>query len=308
LGYDFRMSKKRIVSLLPSCTEIVCALGCGSQLVGRSHECDYPPEIQSLPVCTSARLDSNASSAEIDRRIKSLLRDALSIYEVDVARIEQLRPDLILTQDQCAVCAVSLTDLRKALPNAPEIVSLSPTRIVDIWKDLQTVADAVGVGEHGREWISQLKNRVVDVITKTCMIKKRPGIACVEWIEPLMAAGNWVPEMVELAGGRDLLGSAGAHSAWLDWEKLAKSDAEVIVLMPCGFDLERTRRESAVLTNRPGWQDLRAVKSKNVFITDGNHFFNRPGPRIVESIEILAEILHPKLFSFGHQNRAWSRL
>ncbi len=253
-------------------------------------------------------LDPDASSVEIDRQIKSLLQRALSIYEVDAARIEQLRPDLILTQDQCEVCAVSMADLRKALPNAPEILSVSPRRIADIWKDIQSIADAAGIGEGGREWISQLKHRVVDVIQKTCMIKKRPSVACIEWIEPLMAAGNWVPEMVDLAGGRDVLGVPGEHSAWLEWEKFVRADADVIVLMPCGFDLDRTRRESNSLTNHPGWRDLRAVKTRNVYITDGNHYFNRPGPRVVESIEILAEILHPKLFSFGHETRAWSRL
>jgi iron complex transport system substrate-binding protein len=304
----FWMSKKRIVSLLPSCTEIVCALGCAGQLVGRSHECDFPPEIQSLPVCTSARLDPAASSAEIDRQIKSLLQRALSIYEVNAALIEQLRPDLILTQDQCEVCAVSVADLRKALPRAPVILSVSPRRLADVWKDIQSIADAAGVGEEGRAWLSQLKHRVVDVIQKTCMIKNRPAVACVEWLDPLMAAGNWVPEMVHLAGGRDLLGASGGHSAWLEWEKFARSDPDVIVLMPCGLDLERTRRESSFLTNHPGWRDLRAVKSRNVFITDGNHYFNRPGPRVVESIEILAEMLHPKLFSFGHEHRGWSRL
>jgi iron complex transport system substrate-binding protein len=265
-------------------------------------------EIQSLPVCTSARIDPAASSVEIDRQIKSLLQRALSIYEVDAARIEQLRPNLILTQDQCEVCAVTVDDLRNALPHAPEILSVSPRCLADVWRDIQTISDAVGAGEEGRARLSQLKHRVVDVIQKTCMIKKRPTVACVEWLEPLMAAGNWVPEMVDLAGGRDLLGAAGGHSAWLEWEKFARSDADVIVLMPCGLGLERTRQESSFLTNRPGWRELRAVKSKNVFVADGNHYFNRPGPRVVESIEILAEILHPKLFSFGHEHRAWSRL
>ncbi|HEY3854688.1 MAG TPA: cobalamin-binding protein [Verrucomicrobiae bacterium] len=302
------MSQKRIVSLLPSCTEIVCGLGCADQLVGRSHECDFPQEIQSLPVCTFARIDSTAPSAEIDGQIKSLLQRALSIYEVDAAHIEQLRPDLILTQDQCEVCAVSLADLRKALPNSPEILSVSPMRLADIWKDIQTIADAIGVGDHGREWISQLKHRVVDVIQKTCMIKKRPTVACIEWLDPLMAAGNWVPEMVELAGGHDVLGVAGKHSAWMDWPKLTQSNPDIIVLMPCGFDLDRTRHESQSLAKHPGWHKLPAVKSNNIFAVDGNHYFNRPGPRVVESIEILAEILQPKLFSFGHEGRAWSHL
>ncbi len=298
----------RIVSLLPSCTEIVCALGCAEQLVGRSHECDYPPEVESVPVCTSARVDSGASSAEIDRQIKSLLQRALSIYQVDAARIEQLRPEIILTQDQCEVCAVSPVDLPKALAGEPKIVSTSAKRLADIWVDIQKVADAVGVAAEGKTLLSGLKNHVVDVIQKTCMIKKRPTVACIEWFEPLMAAGNWIPEMVDLAGGKDLLGLPGKHSAWLEWDKLAEVNPDILILMPCGFDLERTRRESVLLEKHPKWRGLRAVKSRNVFITDGNHFFNRPGPRIVESIEILAEILQPKLFSFGHENRAWARL
>jgi len=298
----------RIVSLLPSCTEIVCALGCAGQLVGRSHECDFPPEVQSAPVCTSAKVDSTASSAEIDRQIKSLLQRALSIYQVDVARIEQLRPDIILTQDQCEVCAVSPADLPKALKGEPKIVSTSAKRLADIWLDIQRIADALGVAADGRTLLDGLKNHVVDIIQKTCMIKKRPTVACIEWFDPLMAAGNWIPEMIDLAGGKDLLGAPGKHSAWLEWEKLAEANPDLMILMPCGFDLERTRRESVSLANQPLWSGLRAVKTKNVFITDGNHFFNRPGPRIVESIEILAEMLQPKLFSFGHENTSWARM
>jgi iron complex transport system substrate-binding protein len=294
--------------LLPSCTEIVCALGCADQLVGRSHECDFPPEIQSLPVCTSARLDPAASSAEIDREIKSLLQRALSIYEVNAALIEQLHPDVILTQDQCEVCAVSVDVLRKALPGHPEIISVSAARLADIWADIQKIAEALGMEVEGKALLLQLKNRVVDVIQKACMIKKRPSVACIEWIEPLMTAGNWVPEMADLAGGHTLLAVPGKHSEWIDWTKLAEADPDVLILMPCGFDLERTRKESATLAACRGWAGLRAVKTNNVFITDGNHYFNRPGPRIVDSIEILAEILHPKLFSFGREKKAWARL
>jgi len=255
----------RIVSLLPSCTEIVCALGCAEWLVGRSHECDFPPEIQSLPVCTSARLNASASSAEINGQIKSLLERALSIYEIDTARLRELRPDVILTQAQCEVCAVSLADLEKALPQTlagrAKIVSVTPLRLADVWTDIQTIAEALQVPDEGRAVLLRLKNRVVDVILKTCMIKKRPSVACVEWFDPLMAAGNWVPEMVELAGGRDLLGQPGRHSDWLEWKNLEQADPDTIILMPCGFGLERTRREAAVLESRPEWRNLRAVKS-----------------------------------------------
>ncbi len=302
----------RIVSLLPSCTEIVCALGCAEHLVGRSHECDFPEEISSLPTCTSPKLDPAGSSAAIDGQIKSLLQSALSIYELNVARLQELRPDIILTQDQCAVCAVSLADLEKSLPQAlarrAKIVSVAPFRLADVWKDIQTIADALEVSEAGRALLLRLKNEVVDVITKTCMIKKRPSVACLEWLDPLMAAGLWVPEMVELAGGHDVAGQPGRRSAGIDWKNLAQLDPDVMVLMPCGFGLERTRSEAGALQTRPEWRALRAVKSKNVFIVDGSHYFNRPGPRVVESIEILAEILQPKLFSFGHENKGWARL
>ncbi len=302
----------RIISLLPSCTEIVCALGGAKRLVGRSHECDFPPEIQSVPVCASARLDPSGSSAGIDGQIKSLLERALSIYEIDAARLRELHPDIILTQDQCAVCAVSQADLESALSQAlagrAKIISVAPLKLADIWQSIQTIADALDMHEDGRALLYGLKNRVVDVILKTCMIKKRPSVACVEWIEPLMTAGHWVPEMVELAGGHDALGAPGLPSARLEWEKLAQADPDVIIVMPCGFDLERTRREAAVLESRPEWRNLRAVKSKHIFVTDGNHYINRPGPRAVESVEILAEILQPKLFSFGHENRGWARL
>jgi iron complex transport system substrate-binding protein len=302
----------RIVSLLPSCTEIVCALGCAERLVGRSHECDFPPEIQSLPVCTAARINPAASSSEIDHQIKSLLERALSIYEIDVARLRELHPDVILTQARCEVCAVSLADLEKSLPETlarrAKIVSVAPLRMVDIWSDIQTIADALQVTENGRALLLQLKNRVVDVIVKTCLLAKRPTVACLEWFEPLMAAGNWVPEMVELAGGRDVLGSPGHHSAWLEWANLVQADPDVIVLMPCGFSLDRARQEMGALERRPEWRKLRAVKSDHVFLTDGNHYFNRPGPRVVESIEILAEILQPKMFRFGHENKGWAWL
>jgi iron complex transport system substrate-binding protein len=302
----------RIVSLLPSCTEIVCALGCAERLVGRSHECDFPPELQSLPVCTAARLDAEASSAAINGQIKSLLERALSVYVIDTARLEELRPDAILTQAQCEVCAVSLADLEKALSptlsRRARIISVSPLRLADIWQDMQTIADALEVSDEGRAVLWRLKSRVVDIIQQTCLLKKKPSVACLEWLDPLMAAGNWVPEMVELAGGRDVAGAPGRHSAWLEWEQLTQADPDMIVLMPCGFGLERTRLEAAALESRPEWRKLRAVKSKNVFITDGNHYFNRPGPRVVESIEILAEILQPKLFAFGHEKRGWARL
>jgi iron complex transport system substrate-binding protein len=281
-------------------------------LVGRPHLCDFPPEIQSVPVCTAARLGTAAAGSETNAPVKSLVERALSVHEIDAARLRELRPDVILTQDQCAICSVSLADLETALAKwlarRAKIISVAPLRLAGVWTDVQTIADALHVTGQGRELLSRLKNRVVDVILKTCMIKKRPSVACLEWLDPLMAAGHWVPEMVELAGGRDLLGLPGRPSACLEWMNLAQVDPDIIVVMPCGFSLERARREAAALQSRAEWRQLRAVKSKNIFVADGNRCFHRPGPRAVESIEILAEIFQPKLFSFGHQYRAWARL
>jgi iron complex transport system substrate-binding protein len=306
------VAKRRIISLLPSCTEIVCALGLEDQLVGRSHECDFPPSVRRLPACTEAKLNPTGTSARIDRDVKTLLRDALSIYRIDAQKLRDLCPDVILTQAQCAVCAVSLSEVEQAVRDwtgrQPRLLSLSPIRLADLWTDITTVGEALGVAARGKDLVKQLKGRVADVIEKAVKVKRRPSVACIEWLDPLMAAGNWVPELVELAGGLNLFGDAGKHSPWLNWEAVQEHDPEVIVVMPCGFDLTRTRRELPALTGRPDWAKLRAVKKGRVFLTDGNQFFNRPGPRLVESLEILAEIFHPNLFHFGHEPNGWQRL
>ena len=306
------MSTQRIVSLLPAATEIVCALGAADRLVGRSHECDFPPEIHGLPACTSAKLEADASSGEIDRQVKNLLRETVSIYRVDNAKLKELQPDIIITQAQCEACAVSLAEVEAAvagwLGHRPQILSLSPNRLTDIWEDIRRVGTALGLADGGRGALAPLKNRVVNIIEKTCVLKQRPTVACVEWIEPLMAAGNWVPELVELAGGANVAGEPGKHSPWMDWETLRGLDPEIIVVMPCGFDIARTRREMAALVQQPGWSKLRAVKKHRVLLTDGNQYFNRPGPRLVESLEILAEILHPDRFDFGHRGKGWEKL
>lgn len=303
---------KRTISLLPSATEIVCALGVPNWLVGRSHECDFPDFVRRLPACTRAKIDSTKPSVAIDHDVKSLLAGAHSIYEVDTAQLHALRPDVILTQAQCEVCAVSLSEVEQAVAGwvgaQPKLLSLSPQRLPDVWKDIQHVADALDLHEEGRRVVKAFKQRVVAVIERACTVKRKPSVACIEWLDPLMAAGNWVPELVELAGGLNLFGEAGKHSPWLNWEAIQEHDPEVIVVLPCCFDLARTRAEISALTNRPDWAKLRAVKNGRVALTDGNHFFNRPGPRLVESLEILGEILHPELFNFGHLGKAWTLL
>lgn len=282
-------------------------------LVGRSHECNFPPEIVALPVCTRSRIHADAPSAAIDREVKQRLKDALSLYEIDVPMLRRLRPDIVLTQAQCEVCAVSLPEVEAALAGEigfrPQVISLSPRRFTDLWSDLGKVAGAIGVADAGRGFIQSLKGRAAEVIVRVFQLAKRPKVVCLEWLDPLMTAGNWIPDLVELAGGTNLMSSNGVHSPWVDWAAVLKADPDVIVVMPCGFDIARTRRELATLTALPGWSELRAVKGKRVFVVDGDAFFNRPGPRLVDSVEMLAEMFHPVLFPKpAYEGKGWERI
>jgi iron complex transport system substrate-binding protein len=302
----------RIVSLIASATEIVCALGLEDQLVGISHECDFPASILRLPRCTETKFKTEGSSAEIDARVKELVRQGLSVYRVFEDRLRELKPDVLVTQIQCEVCAVSEKDVRDALCSwldySPRIVSLNPGGLEDIWKDVGLVADAARARVQGEYLIAGLKERIDRIAERARGVAKRPTVACIEWIEPLMSAGNWVPELVELAGGQNLFGIAGKHSPYLDWNEVIATDPEFIFVLPCGWGIERTRQDMRYLTRRPEWSSLRAVREGRVFLADGNQYFNRPGPRVVESLEILAETLHPSLFRFGHQGRGWQTL
>jgi iron complex transport system substrate-binding protein len=302
---------RRIASLLPSTTEIACAVGLESMLVGRSHECDHPPGVGELPVLTAAKLDSTEPSRAIDARVRQLVEEGLSVYRVDSDQLRALSPDLILTQDQCEVCAASLRDVERALEDwlgtPPQVVSLNPQTLGDVWNDVRRVATAAGEGARGDEVADALIRRVDALTARMEGTDLRPSVACVEWIEPLMAAGNWMPELIERAGGRNLFGENGRHSPWLEWSALRDADPDVIVVLPCGFDLERVRAEMGPLVQQPGWSGLRAVREGRVVLTDGNQYFNRPGPRLVESLEILCEILHPEIATPRSMGRAWER-
>ncbi len=306
------MAEPRVISLIASATEIVCALGLAGRLVGRSHECDFPDEVRRLPVVTEPKFLTQGTSAEIDRRVKDLLERALSVYRVDALRLRALRPDVIVTQSQCEVCAVTLSEVEQAVSDwleaRPRIVSLEPTGLADLWTDIARVADALGVPERGAALVESLQERMAAIAERAGGLAGRPSVASIEWIDPLMAAGNWMPELVEKAGGVSLFGEAGKHSPGMRWEALVRADPEVIVVLPCGFDMARTRAEMPALTGRPDWRELRAVRAGRVFLTDGNQYFNRPGPRLVESLEILAEILHPEAFHLGHEGTGWERL
>lgn len=299
----------RVVSLIASATEIVCALGFEEQLVGRSHECDHPPSVRRLPAVSKPTFPVSLSSRAVDAAIKKRVAMALSVYDVDADLLRELEPDVIITQTQCEVCAVNLEDVERAVCRITKrpatIVSLEPNALGDVWEGVRRVARALGAPERGEGLVSALRSRTLSIAARASRLDVRPRSLNLEWIEPLMAAGNWMPELVELAGGVNLFGEAGKHSPSLEWEEVVVADPDVILVSPCGFDLGRTHREMGVLTARTGWRDLRAVRSHRVYLVDGNAYFHRPGPRLVESLEILAEILHPEAFTFGHAGRGW---
>lgn len=303
------MPNQRIISLLPAATEMICALGLEHQLVGRSHECDYPSSIVNLPVCSSAKFISGSNSAEIDKQVKEILSDSLSIYEVDSALIKQLSPDIIITQAQCEVCAVSLNDVELALKDLLEkecrIISLEPHGLDDIYREIQLLADQLGVPEAGVELLELSEERINIIRHKLKFISERPSVACVEWLSPLMIAGNWTPEIVEIAGGTPVLTLAGKHSSYINFEDIVNVDPDILVIMPCGFSIQRTLQEINLLIDLPGWSDLKAVQNQKIFVVDGNQYFNRSGPRITDSIEIMAEIINPKQFVFGYEGNGW---
>lgn len=301
----------RVVSLICSATEIVCALGRGGDLVGRSHECDFPPGVEALPVLTAPQFEIAGASAEIDRRVKDLVRDGLAIYGIDADLLRDLRPDVIVTQDQCEVCGASLADVEAAVGDWTgtdvRIVSCKPLGLADVWTDIRNVGDALDAGDAAERAVAGLRARMNAIAAAAAEMPESPTVATVEWIDPLMAAGNWMPELVAMAGGRNLFGAAGGHAPWITWADLRAADPDVILVLPCGFDMDRSIAEMPALTAQPGWAGLNAVRNGRVFVADGNQYFNRPGPRLAESLEILAEILHPAHFGSGWEGKGWRR-
>ncbi len=287
----------RIISLLPSSTEIICALGLRAQLVGVSHECDYPSDVVGLPILTEPKLDPRGTSSDIDTRVREIVQEGLSVYRLKTDALQELKPDVIVTQDQCEVCAVSLPDVENAVQCflTPEVtvVSLRPEKLSDIWTDIRHVAQATGQEGNAEALIRDSKERLGKVEQKTQHLP-RPRVACLEWLHPLMAAGNWIPELVDMAGGEYGLVDAGAHTPTITWDALVAYQPEVIVITPCGFQIPQSQSDLPQLTAHPHWQTLPAVQKNRVYVADGNAYYNRPGPRIVESAEILAEILHPE--------------
>ncbi len=290
----------RIVSLLPSATEMVYALGLGDQLIGVSHECDYPPEAKGKAVMIKPTVDPGVlGSLEIDRRISARLTAGESVYILDEEALRAADPDLVLTQEVCDVCAVAYRQVESAagrLPRKPEILSLDPKSLWDVVKDLQRVATATGTTTQAKAVVSDLRRRVELVIERAKEAPIRPRVVCLEWLDPLYNAGHWVPEMVELAGGEDLLAVKGMPSIKIPWERVLAARPDVLILMPCGFDIQRTLKEIHLVTRLPGWTDLPAVTGRRVYAVNGHAYFNRPGPRLADGLEILAHLFQPGLF------------
>jgi iron complex transport system substrate-binding protein len=303
------MPERRIVSLLPAATEIICALGLEHQLVGRSHECDYPPGISNLPICSSAKFLPSSDSAEIDRQVKEILSESLSIYTIDRDLIKSLAPEVIITQAQCEVCAVSLKDVETALADLLDkkcqLISLQPNGLDDVYGDIRMIAGQLGVENAAEELLELSAERINIIRHKLKFITEKPTVACIEWLSPLMMAGNWTPEIVEIAGGLPILTEAGKHSSYINFQDIITANPDIILIMPCGFSIQRTLQEIGLFLDTPGWADLKAVKSQRVYIADGNQYFNRSGPRITDSIEIMAEIINPKQFIFGYEGNGW---
>lgn len=299
---------KRIVSLLASATEIVCALGAGKMLVGRSHECDNPDWVRQLPSCTEPAFDVSASSMEIDTEVRRRIRAGEPLYHVDGDLIRDMRPDLLITQAHCEVCAVTPGDIERssACTLTARQIALSASTLDDIFKSIREISQALGLHEQGEALVRREQKRL-DMVREKAARFRRPTVVMLEWTDPLFAMGNWGPELVEIANGELLLGKKGEYSAAIPAEQLRDADPEYLIVAPCGFNLERSLQEQAVLERHPWWQELQAVRKGNLVFADGNLFFNRSGMTISQTAEIIAEILHGISFG-GTSNTHWRRL
>jgi iron complex transport system substrate-binding protein len=293
----------RIVSLISSATEMLCALGWEDSLVAVSHECDYPPAVAGKPRITGSFVRSAASSGAIDEQVRELMASGYSLYGLDVEMLVALKPDLVITQAQCDVCAIRYADVVAAIAAQPllsetQILALNPRSVDDVLEDMLRIGRATGSESAAQQVVAMLRARIDGVREKTADLPaaRRPRIVCIEWTEPLMLAGNWTPQLVDWAGGINGLSVFGAHSIYNAWQEVVDFDPEVVVIMPCGFDLARSSAEAQVLPSLPQWSEVAAVRHGRVFVVDGNAYFNRSGPRLVESLEILAHLVQPEIF------------
>ena len=293
-----RWQSLKIVSLLPSATEIVCQLGLGDSLVGVTHECDYPPFVKSLPKVTRTLIPHDASSREIDGLVRDRLKTQKALYSLDFPVLEHLRPDLLVTQALCDVCAVSedeVTAAACALPGSPRVINLEPTRLSEVFDCLRLVGDAAGVSDRATRAIADLRNRVDRVAGRNQNLDHRPRVVLLEWIDPPFSSGHWSPELVRIAGGIEGIGREGQPSRTTAWDEIIQFDPEFLIVACCGFDVARTMQDIPLLRQYPGFDQLSCVRQNQVFLIDGNSYFSRPGPRLVDSLELLAHTLHPNL-------------
>jgi len=288
----------RICSLLPGATEVVAALRHTKHLVGISHECDYPPEIRTKPVVVRAKISTDRSSRGIDRQVRATLKTGHALYELDETLLARVRPHLVIAQDTCEACAITPAQLQRALhalPSPPRVLPLNPSTLDDVLADIERIGVAIDRAHEAAVLTGRLRERLQHILLQVAHADAHPRVACVEWLDPLYAAGHWVPEMVAYAGGVDVLGTAGAPARKMTWKQVCAARPDVLILMPCGFSIARTRQELTSLTTRTGWKTLPAVKTGQVFLVDGPAYFNRPGPRLIDGIELLAACLHPQL-------------
>lgn len=289
----------KIASLLPSCTEIAYALGLGDNIVGVSHECDFPEQAKSKPALTKTRINPHKRSYEIDRDVLKIVKQGLSVYDIEEYKLKELNPDVILTQDQCEVCAVSLKDVQQAVNKSicnAKIISLQPETLQNILNDIITIGKQTYKEQEAQELINNLKSRINYIKSKTEYLTNKPKVCVIEWIEPIMVAGNWVPEMIEIAGGINLIGKHGKHSKKINLKQILEHQPDKIIIAPCGFKVYQTMNDIDFLIEKPEWNQLNAVKNNEVYIIDGNAYLNRPSQRIVDTLEIMASIIHPELF------------
>lgn len=307
-----RDSELRIVSLLPSLTETVCRLGMKKNLVGRSHECDYPASIWHLPALTEPKYPASdkETSQSIHRSITELVETGLSVYSVDGERLAALKPDIILTQDHCEVCAVSLSDLKTAVKEFVDenvdVLSVAPSTVNEIYDSFRQVADTINQKERGEKLVEKISSRFKELENQTAQ-EPKPTVVAIEWLEPVMTGGNWMPELIEIAGGVNKLSKAGSHSPWIDWKTVVDENPEILLILPCGYSITKTLSEMDALTTKNTWDQIKAVQNNQVYILDGNQYFNRSGPRILESAEILAQIFYPAIFPPTLEGDGWIR-
>ncbi len=305
-------SPPRIVSFLPSATEMACALGLSDQLVGVTHECDYPREVKGKPVVVRNFLPIDSlSQGEIDAAVSQRMRDGLSLYQVDEELLLDLAPDIILTQDLCQVCAPSgneVTEALRLLPKKPQILWLTPKSLEEIFDNLRELGEATDRVPEAEELISASRARLEKVAGITRGLSTRPRVFCIEWLDPIYCSGHWMPEMVAIAGGVDSLARNGEDSVRIPWDDVLKWQPEVLVITPCGFNLDKVVELTPQLYKNPGWSELPAVRDGRVYAVDANSYFARPGPRVVEGTELLAHLIHPEMFEWKGPPQAFQRI